>query len=136
MKKALAILASIAVLTACATPTDPTIVASWKAEAMRTIPKCKSATECDVKWAAARQYILQHSAWKIQRMTGDFIETFSPPTGVVQLAYRVTKTPLSDGSYAIEGQTWCGTEYTECSPHSWHALRDMNRFINAAWKPS
>lgn len=132
----LALIAGTSVLTGCAVAarTDPATVSAWKTEALQTLPKCKSDKECEVKWAAARQYVLEHSAWKIQHMTSDFIETFSPPTGQWTLGWQVTKKPMSDGSYAIETKVWCGTTYTECEPPNWQALRDFNRAVNAAWK--
>ena len=35
----------------------------------RSIPVCNTQRECQVKWAAARNFINSHSGWKIQTMT-------------------------------------------------------------------
>jgi hypothetical protein len=135
VKQASFAILALSVLGGCAGAprVDPATVSAWQAEAMRTTPTCATERECAVKWAAARDYVLANSGWKLQHVTPDYLETFSPPTGSAVLAWRVVKTPAAGGGWTIESKVWCGTTYSECTPPAWLALRDLHRHVNKAW---
>ena len=80
-------------LSACAGvgPSPDVIAKSTQFE--QTIPACKDSKECEVMWAAARDWVLSNISWKIQTISDGFIQTFSPPLGDITLAATVRKQP-------------------------------------------
>ncbi|QCG64265.1 hypothetical protein [Pseudomonas veronii] len=42
---------------------------------MSTIPVCISDKDCELKWSAARRWVLSNAGYKIQSITSDYIET-------------------------------------------------------------
>ena len=99
-----------------------------------SIPTCSSDRECELKWSAARQWILSKATMKLQHVTPDFMETYNPPPKSLGLAARVTKEPIATGGYRLVVTTWCGG--LGCafpSPrHPWEAAQDFNDTVNAA----
>lgn len=124
-----AMLAFVA-LAGCSTmATDP----AKEAEAVRTMPTCASARECEVKWSAARQWILANSGWKLQTIAPDYMETFNAVGGSTELAVRVQKLAQADGSYKIAVKVWCDNTFG-CRVPPWDAAIDFNRAVSASWK--
>ena len=120
-------------LSACAAvgPSPDVIAKSTQFE--QTIPACKDSKECEVMWAAARDWVLSNISWKIQTISDGFIQTFSPPLGDITLAATVRKQPQMDGSYRIIVSTYCNNPvWGFCSPDSWEAALHFNRTVNAA----
>jgi hypothetical protein len=120
-------------MSACAAvgPSPDLIAKSTQFE--QTIPVCKETKECEVMWAAARDWVLSNISWKIQTISGDLIQTFSPPLGEITLAATVRKQPQMDGTYRIIVSTYCNNPaWGFCSPDSWEAALDFNRAVNAA----
>jgi hypothetical protein len=129
MKKTAAALAALMV-SACAT--DPNIEAK-RAEIQATIPTCTQAKECEVKWAAARDWVLANSGMKIQNITDGYIETYAVVDYSPVLAAQVVKKVLANGSYRIEAKIWCGNPLG-CSVSPTDALLDFNRTVTAAYR--
>ncbi len=99
-------------------------------EFLRTIPVCYSDRECEMKWSAARTWVLKNSGWKIQTITPDFIETYNSIGGSPALAVRVVKEPIQTGGYKIIVKTWCDNMFG-CVPDSQDSELHFNRYLNA-----
>lgn len=115
-------------VTGCATAPDP----AKEAEAVRTMPTCVAPRECEVKWSAAREWILANAGWKLQTITPDYIETFNPMSGSPELAVRVQKLAQADGSYKIAVRVWCDNTFG-CRIPPWDAAIDFNRTVSASY---
>lgn len=105
-----------------------------QAEFKSTIPTCASAKECEVKWAAARQWVLANSGMKLQTVTPDFMQTYNPPSDSLELSASVQKIPAADGSYKIGIGLACGNAFG-CRLSPFDAAIDFNKFVTRAWKP-
>lgn len=100
--------------------------------AIATIPTCSSDKECEVKWSAARAWILANAGWKIKLITNDFIETYSAVGGETTLSVRVVKEPMQNGTYRLNASIWCDNMWG-CIPDKWVALKNMHAYINRSW---
>lgn len=96
------------------------------AEINRTIPTCSDSKECEIKWAAARSWIISNAGWKLQHVTSDFLETYNAVGGSASLAVRVVKEPQANGSYRILGSIWCDNMFG-CVPDQFEALAGSPR---------
>jgi hypothetical protein len=99
-----------------------------------TIPTCRSDRECELKWSAARTWVLGHSTMKIQTLTSDFMETFNP-TNDVDFTYRVTKEPnVAAAGYRILAFVYCHKHPSSCSKarNPWLEAIDFNATVNGA----
>jgi len=132
MKNTILVLLMVS-LAGCATTPSPELEAK-RQQVAATIPTCKSDKECEVKWSAARQWVLNNSGYRFQNMTPDYMETYNSTDASVDLAARVIKTPQSDGSYRIEASVWCANIYG-CRIEPWDALIQFNQSVTASWKP-
>lgn len=99
-------------------------------EFKNTIPTCHSDRECELKWSAARRWVLHHADSKIQHITNDFIETYNPAPNSPHLAVRVVKEPMTEGGYRFTVTTWCDNLFG-CQPNSWDAAIDFNKYVGA-----
>lgn len=110
------------------------LIEAAKREVERTVPTCSTDRECEVKWAAARSFVLGNSRMRLQTVTGDFLETFNSPSGEPGLAWRVVKQPFGANGYEIRATAWCGNMFG-CVPNALQAMIDFNRTVNASWAP-
>ena len=131
MKRIVTLLAAV-VLAGCAT-VDPHL-AEKQAALHDNVPTCHEAKECEVKWAAARSWVIDNAGMKIQNITDGYIETYGPGDSM-NLAVRVEKKPLPDGSYKIEARVWCGNPFGCLRPPVDAAL-DFERTVNNSYKPT
>lgn len=102
LRSVLLVLLAAAALPGCAmTPTPEQMQAS---ERYRTsIPTCSAAKECEVKWAAARNWMLGNCGFRLEKIEPDYLETYkSGDSASTDLYCRVTRTPISDTAYRIE----------------------------------
>lgn len=134
LKQSAVVLAAAAMLAGCAGFVSREEREAKQAEFERTIPKCLSAKECEVKWAAARTWVLDNSGMKFQTVTPDFMETFNPPSDSDALAASVSKIPAADGSYKIGIRLACVNSFG-CRLSPLDAAIDFNKFVTGAWKP-
>lgn len=123
-------LAVAALLAGCVSPAQRQQHAQMQQELVQTIPTCSSERECELKWSAARQWILSNAGMKLQHVTNDFLETYNPPRDSSSLAARVVKEPLPQGGYRFLITTWCNNIFM-CIPNQWQAALHFNRYVNA-----
>jgi hypothetical protein len=102
-----------------------------RAQFQSTIPTCSSDKECEIKWSAARSWVLNNSYWKIQHITNDFIETYNPTSYSPGIAVRVVKEPMGQSGYRLIVNVWCNNPLG-CHPNAWDAAIDFNRYVNSA----
>lgn len=79
-------------------------------------PTCAGPADCSAKWDAAQLYVVKHSQMKIQTVTNVLIETFNPPPYGTELAMRVTKEPVGNGTYRLVLEAWCNNMFS-CLPN-------------------
>ena len=100
-----------------------------------TIPTCDSKEECEIKWAAAQQWITGVYAWDFLRVADDFMEAYDPRSRYGITDVRVVKWPMGNNKYRI-------VIYIYGDPHPikkypiWDELGkkiDFNRFVNSAY---
>lgn len=127
MKLYFAFLVLLSFFTGCAT-----VSPQQKAEIQETVPTCCGQRECEVKWAAARQWVLDNIKMKIQTYSDDLIETYSSPPDSPLLAARITKTPNPNAKsiYAIGIYVSCNNLFG-CVPDVHAALLSFNNYVNS-----
>lgn len=129
----LAIACSGALLTGCAQMEQAQArIAAQQAEIERTAPTCNTARECEVKWSAARTFLLSNSRMRLQTITPDFLETYNSPSSDPGLAWRVTKEAVGESSYRIVGRAWCGNMFG-CVPDARLTMLAFNRAVSNSW---
>ena len=105
-------------------------------EVQRTVPVCRDSKECEVKWAAAREWVLRNSGRRLLQATDDYLETSPPINSSIQsIEVRVVKERQTDGSYRIAATVWCES-YSGCYPDKWVATKRFNDSVNASWQPA
>lgn len=118
----------VIVLAGCATP----VTDSQRRVFYQTIPTCAEAKECEVKWAAARRWVLSNAGFKIQTISPDYIETFNIRDATsTDLWVRVTKEPTSGTVYRILVEAGCNNMFG-CVPEAFAAMQSFNDFVNYA----
>lgn len=95
-------LAAAAALTGCASQKAIDAEERWQA----TIPTCSAVKECEIKWAAARRWLLNNSSMKLQHYAPDLMETYYPSQEGI--GARVVKEPIDETSYRLVVAVWCG----------------------------
>lgn len=91
-------------------------------------PTCAGESDCAVKWAAARTFVLAHAGMKIQNYSSDFLETYN--SSDMSVAARVNKEPIA-GGYAITATFWCGNIFG-CNENPRGLLAAFNAQVAAA----
>jgi hypothetical protein len=94
-------------------------------------PTCKSEAQCAAEWAAARTFVLGHSAYRLQTYSADFMQTYNPSEGDPQLAAEVNKEPIPGGGYTIAARFFCANLFG-CVPNARGVLDAFNRTVSAA----
>ena len=103
-------------------------------EIAKSTPTCVDARECEIKWNAARNWVLNNAGWRLQVVTGDYMETYNPVGNSRLLAARVTKEPIMDATgYKIMVKVWCNSPFG-CEPDTISARLSFNRYIAASWR--
>ena len=126
MYKFAAVTAVLFLLYGCATPAE---LESKTAELNNTIPTCKEARECELKWSAGRSFILRNSTVKIQTMRDDYIETYGTGDSA-SLWFRLVKEPVAEGGYRLLIATGCGNIFG-CVPNAMDTAISFNKEVNA-----
>ena len=127
----LAITVAMALMGASCTTTGVP-VQQRQAAIVSTIPTCSTDRECELKWSAARQWILSNAPMKLQHLAPDFMETYNPRRNSIDIGVRVVKEPMPQGGYRIVATIWCDNIYDLCRPNKWDALQNFNDYVNAA----
>lgn len=128
MRRLLILIGTVSALTGCVSSQE---VDAWRSEAERTTPVCQGDDDCQVKWSAARRWVLNNAGTKIQNYGADYFDTYNPLPDSPNLAAQVSKEALGSGKYAITAKLWCNNMFG-CQPNAWKALVDFNRTVNAA----
>ena len=110
--------------------TDPDILALE-----RNPTRCHSPEECEMMWAAARNWILSHSSYKIQTYSTDMIETHNPSPYDAGIAVRATKDPEGGGVYRIRVVIWCNNMFG-CVPGLKESILSFHRTVRARALPT
>jgi len=105
-----------------------TLVSKQEIEA--TAPTCRTVAECEVAWAAARQWVVDNAGYKLDTYSADSMQTFAPLGSERALAARVSKEPVGNGSYRIIASFSCGSNHG-CSLRPDVALRRFDQFVAA-----
>lgn len=99
------------------------------AEFQNTIPTCHSQSECDAKWSAARTWVLNNSAYKIQNYSADYLETYGGGNADTGFQVRVNKEIMLEGGYRIVVNVSCGNRFG-CAKDPITAQIDFNTHVN------
>lgn len=133
MRGLLLIGATVFMLSGCANLANDPAVQNKIRMINETVPTCMTDKECEVKWSAARQWILANSGYKLQHVQPDFMETYNAVNGSVYLAVRVVKEIRQEGGNRIVATVWCDNIFG-CAPNQYDALLSFNNKVNGAWK--
>lgn len=119
---------AIMLLAACATnsPEREAYIAGVKA----STPTCAEAKTCEVKWSAARSWLLDNSKMKLQHVTNDYMATFNS-TDDMTVVYSVNKSAAADGSYKIVASAGCENPFG-CYQDPWRMVKEFNDAVNAS----
>jgi hypothetical protein len=120
----------ISLLSGCSTVSD-----QQKLRWLETTPVCFSKPDCDIKWAASREWVQNNSGYKIQIYSDDLIETYTPQPYGTQIAASVTRNPLfitkGDESYSIKIRVKCASKFG-CIPSVDESVISFNRYVSNA----
>jgi hypothetical protein len=118
----LSVIVAVLALAGCATVPQAPIAAS---------PTCATDADCAIKWAAARTFVLDHSAYRVQTYSADYLNTFGPANNEPGLAMQINKAPIAGGAYVIDARFGCGNMFG-CIPNARLTLDQFNRTVAAA----
>lgn len=121
------LLATVVLLSGCASA--PPVPQSVKDEAAKPI-NCIDAEQCRLYWQRALFYINQHSEFKIQTVTDNLIQTFSPSGGTTRVGYNVVKEPLQGGMYRIWVRVGCDNMFG-CHPEKYGETNRMKNYVRS-----
>jgi len=93
-------------------------------------PLCSSAKECEVKWVAARRWVIEHCASMLKTYTSDYMETDQATEVARDLACRVSKERISKAEYRIVFEAECTANVRGCKPQD--ARNAFNSAVSAA----
>ena len=114
----------------------PTIDPGARKHVVDSIPTCTGAKECEIKWAAARMWVIDNVDMKIETYSTDYIQTYNPPTDYgTELAAQVTKNPANDGTYQIKAHIWCNNVYV-CESKALTSEQAFNDAVNSSYRPT
>lgn len=100
-----------------------------------SVPTCAAEKECELKWAAARRWVLDNAGFKMKLYTADFMETYNSARDEETAMWAtVTRDPLQDGSYRIVVEVGCNNMFG-CTPPAIERMLAFNAYVSAAWKP-
>ena len=137
MNKNIVVAAALCALSGGCATVDPQVAALAAQTYRDSIPTCNSAKECEVKWAAARNWMLSNCGFRLQTVQPDYLETYkSGDSADTGLYCRVVKTPYSETGYRIE-LTAGANNFLMYSAHSLTEVKQrFNDAVNAAWRPT
>jgi hypothetical protein len=107
----------------------PAHVQAQRSQFVSTVPTCATDRECELKWAAARNWVLANSETKFQHLTSDFMETYNA-LNTASPSFRVVKQPLPTSGYQILVTVGCRNPFG-CIPDPWALALWFNQHVNA-----
>ncbi|MDT8428307.1 MAG: hypothetical protein RQ757_06035 [Pseudomonadales bacterium] len=96
----------------------------------QTIPECNGTADCQVKWAAALDWVRNNASYGIRVNNENRIETFDADTTRAGTEVQVTRELIEGERYRILVNIDCFAAYG-CPPY-WETALDFNRTVNAA----
>jgi hypothetical protein len=108
---------TIATLSACA--------GAPHKQAADTTPYCTNDSDCNQMWAAGRTFVLNHTGYRFQTYSPEFMRTLGPEPGDPRLAAQVAKESRPEGGYRIVAKFWCG-QAKACVPDAQKQLEVFN----------
>ncbi len=100
----------------------------------RTIPTCSGKVECEIKWEAARQWVMKNLRLKITRASDEVIVTDGPGNNGAATAARVVKESVDGNTYRIIIDAYCNNMFG-CFPSVKKASLAFNRWVNSTPVP-
>ena len=97
-------------------------------EYARTIPTCSSDTECDRKWALARQWTVENSAFAIRGESDTRINANSNIISQSGVGVLINKIANGSNGSQIIVEVECFSAYG--CPDMWDMQIDFNRTVN------
>ena len=96
----------------------------------RTIPMCQGIADCQAKWTAARNWVMEHASYGIRVNSETRIETYDADSTRAGTAVQVTRESVGNDRYRILVNIDCYATIG-CPPY-WETALDFNRTVNAA----
>ena len=93
----------------------------------RTIPTCEGEVDCAVKWATAREWVLNTPSYRIRTDNEERIDTFRGDMQRAGTALQVVREPLGGDRYRILVEIDCYAT-RGCLPE-WETKIEFNRII-------
>lgn len=112
-------------LVGCATPqpVKPAIIAAAEKPLV-----CQGEHECKLYWQRALFYVNRVSVFKVQTVTENLIQTYSPTSGTTDVAYNVSREPLGYGANRIWVKVWCDNIFG-CHPSIQNEIARFKTYV-------
>lgn len=98
------------------------------AEFNRTIPSCSTTADCNRKWQAARQWVIENSDFQLRTDSDDRIDTLNSNSTRSGTSIQVDRVPLGNGSYRIVVDVECFAAYG--CPNELDKRLEFNQLLN------
>lgn len=85
---------------------------------------CDGASDCELKWARALDWVQRNSRWKL-RVATEMVITTEGPLDTTDAAFEITKYPRGGGHYEIRFRAGCGNVFG-CVPSLKQLQADFN----------
>lgn len=125
------------VLTAsCASvpPDNAPAIIALRAEIAKTLPNCSAGEDCNLKWSAAKSWLLMHSDMKVRQSDADYIETYRPTPYRNLFGGSIIKRARRDGKYDIVYIPSCSSDHApfgiKCKTLGLQKTIDFNKHIS------
>lgn len=117
---------STSVITACGSSAD---YQERLAEFNRTLPVCNSTADCDSKWQAARQWVIENSDFTLRTDSDDRIDTLNSNSTRSGTSIQVDRVEIGNGQYQIVVDVECFAAY-DC-PNELDKQLEFNQLLNS-----
>jgi hypothetical protein len=134
MNRTIVALALSAIAAACTTTTDSGQVDAATLTQAAAPLSCSGRAECDLWWHRAQVWVSKNSAYPVQAVTDAIIQTSGPSGGQRSLAYRITKSPNTDGTATVGFEAHC-SNMLGCEPNPWEAGANFKQFVRGGPAP-
>ena len=118
---------SLLLLGACSIPAETQALID---EYNRTIPVCEGTADCNAKWEAARNWVVNTPSYGIRVSNENRIETYDADSTRAGTAIQVSREPLGGERYRILVNVDCFA-IDGCPPY-WETKIDFNRSVGNA----
>lgn len=98
------------------------------AEFNSTIPTCSSTNECETKWQAARQWVIENADFELRSDSADRIDTLNANSTRSGTSIQVDRIDQGNGSYQIVVDVECFAAYG--CPNEIDKRLEFNRLLN------